>query len=204
MTFKTLAAASLFLLGSHAFAGDYTLTIDGKQYDLDLDQAQALKVSDGHSMNVTLHRKDVITFRGTMFGFQHPGSLAPAQKKVEDGVTQTILTSPMGTLALVQEYTSIDPSKLVDTMLNALLEDEVRAGYKITRSDTSRKLADGTRLSGTKVLSVYENDGYAREVLFWKKGNSGILAVTQIKTDAPADEKQILDLFWKTLTVSRK
>ena len=77
-------------------------------------------------------------------------------------------------------------------------------GYKITKIDVNKTLADGTKLTGRKAVSTYKATEYTRQVLVHKARDSGLVILTQTEKATPLEEKQIVDLFWKTLKISLK
>ncbi len=204
MNSRLIAAALLWLACGAALAGDYTLSIDGKPYDFELGRLQVIKLADGRSLTVSLNRKDVVTYTGAMFSFDHVSKLSPARKDLKHGVRQTMMISPLGTLILVQEYSSLDPTDLVDTMLNELTKEEAHYGYKITKSDVRRTLPGGTTLSGKAAASSYKDSEIIRQVFTSKSHDAGVLIITQIDKDAPPEDQQMLDLFWKSLSIAAK
>lgn len=199
-----MAVAILIATSGAAIAGNYVLTIDGKPYEIDLGAPATVALQDGRRVQIALEKKDVAIFKTANFAFGHPSFVTPSRRDLGDGVFQTIMTTPSGSLIMVQEYAGIDPSGIVDFVLNALLKEEVQYGYDIKRSDASRKLADGTTISGRRALSRYKNDQYERNVLCHSARDSGITVITQVEKSAPREDLAMVELFWKTLTISVK
>jgi hypothetical protein len=189
---------------AHVSVGDYTLTVDGTGFDIDLGKPRDAKLPDGRSFRVRAAKKPIITFRADAFCFDHPSRLSPSRTGLGEGIFQTVMSSPLGTLVMVQEYTSLDPSGIVDVMLNELLKEELHYGYKITRSEATQALADGTVLTGRKAVSTYKDTEYTRHVLAYSGKDAGILVITMIEKAAPPEDAQILEVFWKTLKVTLK
>ena len=185
-------------------AANYTLTIDGKAYDLDLDREAVLRLSEKQELRVTLSQKAIINFTTEHISFDHPGNLAPARTDLGDGVFQTMLASPRGTLVMIQEFTTLDPSPFIDLMLSELTKEELQSGYKVTNSLTTQKLASGEILNGKLSVSTSAEDEYTRQVLSYAGKESGVLVVTQIEAESTAEDKAMIETFWKTLKVSFK
>ena len=114
------------------------------------------------------------------------------------------MASPVGTLVMVQEYTTLDPSGLVNLMVGELTKEEIKYGYKIVKKDVSRKLSSGARLKGKLVTSTYRAKVIVRQVLTFKAKDAGVLLVTQIEKTSPVAEKKIIDAFYKTLKITMK
>jgi len=192
------------LCTTSALAANYTLTIDGKAFDLDLDREQAIKLSAKQELRVTLSLFAIVTFTTENISFDHPGTLAPSRTDLGDGVFQTMLASPRGTLVMVQEFTSVDPSPFIDLMLGELTKEELQAGYKVTTSAATQKLAGGEILNGKLSVSVSEDDEYTRQVLSYGGKESGVMIVTQIEAGSSDADKAMIDIFWQSLKVNFK
>jgi hypothetical protein len=193
-----LAVASL---SSVALGGNYILTVDGKRYEIDLDASVRVPLEDGRSVTVELARKKVATFKTGAFSFDHPSDFAPARTDLGDGVHQTMMTTPSGTVVMIQEYDGMNPAGLVDFMLTELLKEEVQYGYKITKSEARKKLADGRTVSGKRAVSIYKADEWDRYVLCHGVRDAGIMIITMIEKASPREDQAMLDLFWKTMSV---
>lgn len=195
-------ACLLSLLALPAAGGNYLLTIDGKQYELDLDEEQAVQLPGGKSLTVVLAKKDVGTFKTEKFSFDHPSSLEPARTKLQEGLHQTMASTPLGTVVMVQEYDTLDPTSLVEMMVGVMTDDEAKLGRKVERSDAERKLSDGTLLKGRRATYSGEDDQMEVEVFAHGDGSTGVLIITQIDRTNPAEEAQLQDRFWQTLKLN--
>ena len=191
-----------FMLCGDAFAANYTLTIDGKGYDIDIGKQQVVKLADGRTLLITLNKKAIISFKSDNFSFDHPSIFSPSRTDLSNGIHQTMMASPLGTLVMVQEYTTMDPSGLVDMMLNELTKEEAQYGYKITKRLAAKTLTDGTKLAGKMAISAYKGTEYIRQVLCYQARDAGLLIVTQFEKANSLEERQIIDVFWSTLKVS--
>jgi hypothetical protein len=191
-------------LSSVVLGGNYILTVDGKRYEIDLDAPVRVSLQDGRSVNVELEKKKVATFKTGAFSFDHPSHLAPARTDLGDGVHQTMMTTPSGTVVMIQEYDGMNPSGLVDFMLTELLKEEVQYGYKITKSDARKKLADGRTVTGKRAVSTYRADQWDRYVLCYGARDAGVMIITMFEKASPREDQAMLDLFWKTVSVSMK
>lgn len=192
----------ILLFGGNAFAGNYILTINGKDYEIDLDQQNSLKMADGRTLEVMLKKKPIVTFKTEAFSFDHPDSLTPSRTNLNPDINQTGMISPVGTTILIQEYSSIDPNVLIDMMIHELTKEEVNYGYKIDKIPVHRTLSNGITLTGKKVVSTYQTEESTTHVLCYRNRDSGLLIVTRIDKDYLADDQHILDLFWKSLKIT--
>jgi hypothetical protein len=198
---RSVAAALVALIAGTASAGNYVLRIDGKEYELDLGERTTATLPDGRAIEVELRRTPVAGYKTSGFSFSHSSQFTPSRTKVDDGIYQTMMTTPSGTMVLVQEYAGTDPSTLVDFMLTQLLKEEVQYGYQITKAAASKALADGKTMAGKRAVSKFRNDEYERHVLAYGTRDAGILIVTQVEKSAPDPDLAMLDLFWKSLRI---
>jgi len=126
MKAKFVIALMTCLLSTYATAGDYTLTLNGVEVEIDLGKDFTVELPGGQKVLVTLKKKAIISFEGDYFKFDHPNQFVPARSDLGDGIFQTMLVSPLGSMVLIQEYKDIDPSSLVDFMVNELVKEEER------------------------------------------------------------------------------
>lgn len=199
---QLIALAALSLVCATAHAGNYTLTIDGQQYNVDLATPQQLKLPSGQSIQLTLEKNATSTFKANGYAFDHPSTLTPSQTSLSSNIQQTGLMSPLGTVIMIQTYNGLNPTGLVDLMLQELTKEEAQYGYTITNSPAQKKLAAGTLLKGKTSLSKYKDREYARSVLGFGGHDSGLLIMTQIEKEAPQEDREMIELFWKTLRIS--
>lgn len=193
-------------LASAAQAEDlkaFRLTIGGQTVEIDAGETVDVDLPGGRT-RVTLQRSEFATHGGGLFSFNYPSNLAVARSEIDRDITQHLMASALGTLVIVQEYTSIDPSSLDELMLNELTKEAVQAGATMRKEETSRTLADGNILSGLKATVTARNDIVEYEVLALGSPDQGVLAVTSIDRDNVAAERQILDTFWRSLALKFK
>lgn len=198
-----IIAVACFLC-SQAIAGDYVLTIDGKQSEVDIGEEAIIELPDGRNIRVTLEKKAIASFKLENLSFDHPSRLSPSRTDLGDGMFQTMMASPLGTLVLIQEYTTINPCSLIDMMLNELTKEETEYGYKITKSPSTRRLSNGAQLKGKMAVSKYRGDEYTRHVLCYEARDAGIMIITQLEKAAPQEDLTMVETFWKSLDISMK
>ena len=201
MKLRLFLVMALGLWGSLVLAGNYLLTIDGKPYELDIGELTTATLQNGQKVQVKLEKKDIATFKTEMFSFNHPSGFAPSKTDLGDGVYQTIMATPTGTMVMIQEYTGLNPCGLIDMIVTELTKEEVHYGYTITKRDVSKKLADGQTVTGKFVVSKYRKDENQRNVLCYGAKDAGLVIVTQLDNDTPSEDMAMMDLFWKTLTI---
>lgn len=197
-------ALAMVLACGTALAANYTLNIDGKDYDLDLDKQAAIKMPDGRTYNVILTQKSIVTFKTDNFSFDYFSRMSSSRTDLGSGIQQNMVMSPVGSCILVQEYSTLNPTSLIDLMIAELTKEEAAYGYQFATSPITKKLADGTVLTGKTVVSSYNEKGITRQILTYGTRDGGLLLVTQIDKLNQAEDGQMIDLFWRTLKVLKK
>lgn len=200
----TIVLFLLCLIKFNAYASDYTITIDGKEYDIDLDKQESIKITEGHSHQISLKKKLIVSFKNDNYTFNHSSNFSPTRTAVNKTVYQTLMASPVGSMVLIQEYNETDPSNLVDSVISSMTKNKVQGGYTITKSDITQELSDGTILTGKKAVLVYKSKITTYNCLYYKKNNAGLIIVSLLAQDPKKEDTEMVELFWKTLKISWK
>ena len=179
-------------------AGNYSLTIDGKSIDVDLNQPTEFQTNDGNTLNIVLKKKEFIRFESDFFSMSHKSSLNPVKSSLGDGITQTMMISALGSGLLVQEYRGIDPSDVIDIMIEEVTKEEVRAGFKKNVEPIEKKVGDRV-LKGKKVVTTYKDEEWTRCVYASGDENAGVLIVSMIEKEESESEAYNISDFWRTL-----
>lgn len=181
--------------------GQYILSLDGKAVDVTLGESQTVTLTNGQMVTLLLTKKDMLTYESRYFSFQYKSEFSPSKTDLGSGVNQMMMATAQGTVVMAQEYTSLDPSSLVDTMIQAMTKDEVSAGYSKDETPIEKKLADGKILKGKIVTTTYKDNQWIRTILAYGNGDEGVLFVTQIAKSNVSTEQPVLDLFWNSLAL---
>lgn len=197
---KSLQALILLALVSFSplRAEDYVITINGAVKEIGLDKETALTLPDGTSLRITLHRKEILRFTSELFSFEHRSEYQPSRSDLGDGIFQTMLVTPLGTGILVQEYMEMDPTTLVDLMLQEITKEEVEYGYKYSEKAISRTV-HGIALNGKQAVTTYPGEEWTRSVLAYGGKDKGVIVVTFIEKDNYGKEMNIIEHLWKSL-----
>jgi len=182
-------------------AQDYVITINGATAEISLDQETTLVLPDGYPLTLTLQRKEFSRFNGDFFSFEHKSIYQPNRNDLGDGIFQTMIVTPLGTGLLVQEYMQLNPSSLIDLMLNELTKEEVEYGYEYHENPVQRTL-NGIILEGKQAITTYSGEEWTREVLSYGEKDRGILIITFIEADNYGKDQDLLDFFWNSLQLS--
>ena len=191
---KTQLFVALLLLSmtTGSFAANYILTIGSESYDLSLDEETRIKVGEDY-VAVKLEQKNILLYATENFSFEHPSQYSPSKSNLGDGISQTAMMTPLGSLVLIQEYLNLDPSNLIDLMVNEITKTEREYGYQIETSDHSTTLADGKVLNGKVVTSKYKGSDIKRYFYTYSTKDSGLFIITQVDYEIDPDADSIID-----------
>jgi hypothetical protein len=181
----------------------FTIVIDGAESDITPGEEVKLKLKSGAEINVLLKPKDIVTFNATDFSFDHPGNMRVAETKVTDGVIQSLLTTANGTAIIIQSYDSdFEPASMLDLMYNELTDDERARKIEVKREDTSRTLASGQMLKGTRASYKDDMDDVTIDILLFPKPKAaGVLFIVMHDKESAPEDTSLVDRFWSSLTV---
>ena len=188
----------------HAFgqnAPNYEISINGETHDISLGYDYEIKSDSGETLHIRVNKKPVITYENGYLSFQHKNDLTVSTSNVGNGIRQTLTNTAVGTLVLFQEYTSMNPSSLVNLMLQELTKEQRNYGFKMQKETHSKALKDGTKLTGKRATLKYNNEEEYWTVLAYGKKDRGVLVVTRIDKEYLDAEKDIIDLMWDTLQI---
>ena len=201
MKHKLLIVLILIAISPTSFAANYLLKIGEKIYEISLDESIDVQVGD-KLLPVKLELKKTLTFKTENFSFQHPSEYTPSKSELDSDIFQTAMITPLGSILMVQEYLTLDPSGLVDLMVNELTKEEQNYGYKIDSSDTSITLSDGKVLEGKIVTSKYKGTDIKRVIYTYSVKDSGLLLVTQFDYEIDPDGETLLMDAIKSLEIT--
>ena len=176
----------------------YKLQIGNISVDIDVDETIELKLPDGSTTNVKLSRNEFAAYVAAGFSFIHPSDVSVSESDIGDGITQHLMATARGTIVIVQEYTSVDPSSLTQFMLQEMTKEAVAAGAQVTQQPATRKTPSGKTLSGLKAVEAGRTDTADYEVLTYGNSGAGLLVVTRLDREFAATDRAMLAKFWET------
>jgi hypothetical protein len=199
---STLFAAVIALASTAAVADNpktYKLTIGDVTIDIDPGETLDVTMPDGKQTKVTLSLNDFATYAGAMFSFVHPTDVAVSKTELDQHIHQYLMASALGTLIIIQEYGTMNPTSLDDLMLQELTKESVAAGGELTQQPGSRTLADGKQLTGLTAKVKTNADTTDFEILGYGTSDRGVLVVTRVDESNAAKEGGMIDKFWESL-----
>ncbi|MEF2145938.1 MAG: hypothetical protein V3573_10865 [Desulfovibrionaceae bacterium] len=196
-------ALCLLLLASAALAqGNYEIVIDGKTQEIELGNQYSGQTASGGNFSFTVRKKAQMTYADDLLSFDHPGDKVVTESRLDKDLVQLMCNSANGSLYMIQEYTSMDPSMLVPLMLNELVKEQVNYGYSIDKQQTTRTTANGKKLSGTRATARYNSEEMYYEVLSYGSKDRGLILVSAIDKSFLEQDQAFLDLMWNTLKIN--
>ena len=201
MNIRILAALLLLLASKSSFAANYQLTVDGDLHDLSLDEEVQIKVGDEY-VSIKLEQKDIFVFSTDSFSFEHPSQHSPSKSDLGDGIFQTAVMTPLGSLLMIQEYLNLDPSSLLDFMINEITKEERQYGYKIESTEQTLTLSDGKVLQGKVVTSKYRDSDIKRFFYTYSAKDAGLFIMTQVDFSVEPDGESLIDAAVNSLNIT--
>ncbi len=198
------AVQTICLLALSSTAANYSIVVNGTSHDIDIGKEISVNLANGTPLTITLNKKAIVTFSTDNFSFDYSGDGAPSRSDIGDGIFQTMMSSPLGTLVLLQEYGTTDPSSLIDLMIKELTKEEKKYGYTITETPSQMKIGSGILFKGKKSVVKYKGEETTRQVLVHSVKDGGVMVITSIGSDASEADKKMIDIFWKSLKISMK
>lgn len=180
----------------------YKLTIGDTSVEINPGESLDVTLPDGRTTKVTLELNAFATYSGATFSFVHPTNVSVAKSQLDTDISQHLAATALGTIVIVQEYSSMNPTKLNDLMLQELTKESVQAGGELTQEAATRKLSDGKELAGLKATVRTRTEESHYEVFSFGADDQGLVLVTRIDRDNIAAEGALIDKFWESLTIT--
>ena len=197
----TLLSTALLFAGLNLCAQkDYTITIDGKTHEINLDENNSIKVN-GKLVDVIVKQKDILNYTDEFFSFQYPKAFSISKTVIEQGISQVMIMTAEGSGILIQKYENIDPSFLNEMMLKEVTKESLSYGFEMERADYQKKLLSGHEIMINKATLSYKNETNEYEVATLGKKDSGILVMTMTMNLGLSNQgKEIIELMWNSLS----
>lgn len=191
----------ILLIPTISLAENYILTVGNDVHEIALDKEVRIKIGDSH-VSVKLEENDTFLYTDESFSFEHPKEYSPSKSEVENGIFQTVVMSPLGSAVIIQEYSYIEPSSLMDLMVKTLTKEERAYGYKIESKKASTTLSDGKTLNGKVATSTYKNKDITRYFYAYSFKDSGLFIITIIDGVDPNGDS-LVDQVISTLKITK-
>ncbi|HMK27354.1 MAG TPA: hypothetical protein VK483_15085 [Chitinophagaceae bacterium] len=180
---------------------DYIIEIDGDSVFASLGEPAKFMLKDGKSIVIKIRKKEFLSFQKGPVSFSYPSKYSVTSKAIDEDAEQILLMSAGGAGIMIQVYSSLSPTGIVDFMLAQIAEDDIKAGYKESKTDIEKQTNNGILLKGKRAVLKMDDDIKVYSVLSYGKGKKGIMIIEINSEDLEKDEQQLFDVFWSSLTV---
>ena len=180
---------------------DYIIEIDGDSVFASLGEPAKFILKDGKSIVIKIRKKDFLSFQKGPVSFSYPSKYSVTSKAIDEDSEQILLMSAGGAGIMIQIYSSVSPSGIVDFMLAQIAEDDINAGYKESKTDIEKQTNNGILLKGKRAVLKMDTDTKVYSVLSYGKGKKGIMIIEVNSEELEKDEQQLFDVFWSSLAI---
>ena len=202
---KSIFTFFFLILGFLSYSqtqGNYIIVINGDSVRIDLSSEIDYKTKGGEKLKINLVQPEILTYSDNMISFSHNKAFTVSNTTIQEGIDQCMIVNSTGNGFMVQKYEIMDPSPLVELMLNELTKESVNYGYKLTKKDYSRKIKSGQTIEGVQATLTYKGDKEVYTVATYGQKDEGIIVVTMLLNDDFEEDQEIIDLFLNTLSIN--
>ena len=180
---------------------NYEVTINGERHDVTLGVEYETELKSGEKITFSVEKKKIVLYEDQFLSFNYNSEMTLASTDLGEGVNQIVTNTALGTMIIIQEYPSMNPSLMTDLMIQELTKGDVNYGYTMKEEPWSIILKDGSELIGKKATLTYQQKEKYWAALAFGKKDTGILIVTGIEEGNMKAEQKVIDLFWESLQI---
>jgi len=200
-----LIAALIFIVSLPLYSeGNYEVIINGKKYNADLGKEYNIKTPKGEKIKLKILKKSKVKYEDNFISFYYKGNSSISSTDVSSNIKQIMTSTALGTLILIQEYTTMNPAAIGEIMLQELVKEELNYGYKMKKTSIQKTLKDGMVLKGLNAELTYKSEKKNYNILTYGKKDSGLIIITSIDMEYIDKDSDLIDLFWNTLKIKLK
>ncbi|MEY3397931.1 MAG: hypothetical protein RL220_525, partial [Bacteroidota bacterium] len=169
----------------------------------DLGKKHDYVTPKGEKIQVEVVDQPLRTYSDDFISFKYDKTLSASQINVGSGIDQVMVMKASGSGVLVQEYRTMDPTMLIDLMMDEMTKESVSYGYTRKDKDVKIKLDSGITLEGKRSTLTYQGSDEEYTVLSYGGKDNGLLVITMLLNDDFAEEDQkLIDTFYETLKLT--
>jgi len=181
---------------------NHTITINGETFEYTLGTQFNYESKKKGTINIRVDQKPMQTYNDGIIQFQYGINFPVSETLLDEGVKQISSISSSGLGVFIQEYESIDPSLMLDLMLNEVTKESVEYGYSQTVTPVEIISKNGKKLTGKKAILEYQGmtDEWTVVTYSWK--DAGVLIVS-MATDVDNTNKSsdYINSFFNSLEI---
>lgn len=191
----------LFITNLIHSQGDYTIEINGKVFEIDLDKDYDLDVKD-NIFKIKVKQKDTLLYADAYFSFKYPKEYKVSSTELDGGIEQLFLMTAEGSGFIIQKYATMSPALLNELMINEVTKESVTYGFELKREDYQRVLTSGFKIDVNRAVLTYNDEINIYEIASIGKKDSGLLIMTMEMNDIEnSPGKKLIDFVWNTLEI---
>jgi hypothetical protein len=198
----TLACTS-FALAQNSQT-NYQLLINGKVADIDLDKPLTFKTAKGEELQIELKQNDVLFYQDNMVSLSYPKEFSISKSVLDANIEQLAIITANGSGVMIQKYSSMNPSILVDMMLQEVTKESISYGYTNKEQKFENKLVSGQLLKGKTCRLNYKDDEQTYTVAALGGKDEGIIVMTMLNTSYKKQDQHLLDMVISTLSYTNQ
>ena len=193
------------LIGSVCLAqteGNYVVIINNDSIQIKLNNNVHYKTTSGEKLTISIIQPDILTYSDDFISFDYNKSLSCSNTKIDKDIEQCMIMKSTGNGCIVQKYKTINPSSLTQLMLNELTKESISYGYSKTERKFKKKLISGQTIEGVQATLKYKGEKQVFTVATYGEKDKGIVVVTMLLNEDFEEDKEIIKLFLKTLSIN--
>jgi hypothetical protein len=201
---KILLTCWIALISSLTFAqnGNYILIINNDSIQISIDDTRQYETSSGEKLSLKVIQPNILTYSDDMISFNYHKSLNVSNTEIETGIEQCLVMKSTGNGFMIQKYSRINPSSLMELMLNELTKESISYGYTKKEKSFKKTLMSGQTIEGIQATLTYKGEDEIYTVAAYGKKDEGIIVITML-LNSDFNDKNIIDLFLDTLKINK-
>jgi len=181
---------------------NYTISINGEDFSYNLGDEFTYDVDKKGPLSIMIYQNEMLTFNDGIVRFSHSKNFPVSETEIEDGIKQISAIGSTGIGVIIQEYQGIDPSFMLDLMLNEVTKESIEYGYVETQTPFELTLKDGKHLKGKKSLLEYQGSVDEWTILSYSWKDAGVLIITMsVDENNMNSENEFIQEFFETLEI---
>jgi len=197
---KNLMLIGLILLTLNVNGqNDYVVKIGSQVLDISLDKEYELSLN-GTNITFSVSAKDTLLYIDDDYSFKYFKDYKVSKTQIDEGIEQIMLMTAEGSGIIIQKYSSINPTMLIEIMINEVTKESINYGFELDRTNYRRTLKSGQIIDINRAVLTYKDDINIYEVASIGQKDEGILILTMIMNNNMSEQGQkLINLMWGTL-----
>ncbi|EDM44194.1 hypothetical protein SCB49_04175 [unidentified eubacterium SCB49] len=182
-------------------SSNYFLVIDNDSIPISINEGIVYDVSKKKQLNIQLIQPNFLTYNTDSFSFKHDKAFGTSNTKVDEGVYQHMVISPLGSGFILQEFQDMNPEGMEKIFLNEITKESLNYGYEKTEERVEITLTDGKVIQGLEYKMTYKNEVEIYTVYTIGKKDEGLIIITMLLDDEESNVS-LISKFLETLIIN--